>query len=240
MSTGTVTGTATGMATSMADPASSLPLLVWLSPAFPVGAFAYSQGLEWAVETGAVHDAATLRAWLDDLVEHGSIRADAILLACAWRAPEAALAANELALALTPSRERRLETATQGAAFLSAVAAAWPAAGDRDAGWGRSATTRSPIRSRSAVAAAAHGIALRPTLEAFALAAVGSLVSAALRLGPIGQSEAQAIIAGLCPAVARLAGLAETASLDDLGTCAFRADIASMRHETQYSRLFRS
>ena len=89
-------------------------------------------------------------------------------------------------------------------------------------------------------AAAAHAIPLRPTLTSFAVAAVGNLVSAALRLGPIGQTEAQAIIAGLCPAVARLAGFAETASLDDLGTCAFRDDIASMRHETQYSRLFRS
>ena len=229
----------TRTATRMADAVASLPLLVWLSPAFPVGAFAYSQGLEWAVEAGAVHDAATLRAWLDDLVAQGSLRADAILLACAWHAPEAALAANGLALALAPSRERRLETATQGAAFLRAVAAAWPAPaiatlvatlGDDEIAY--------PIAV--GVAAAGHALALRTTLEAFVLAAVGNLVSAGLRLGPIGQSEAQAIIAGLCPAVAHLAGFAATASLDDLGTCAFRADIASMRHETQYSRLFRS
>ena len=223
----------------MTDPASSLPLLVWLSPSFPVGAFAYSQGLEWAVEAGCVHDAATLAAWLDDLVGHGSIRADAVLLAAAWRAPATALAISELALALTPSRERRLETATQGVAFLRAVAAAWPAPGLDEL---TSALGEGEIAYPVAVgaAAAAHELGLGPTLEAFGLAAVGNFVSAAVRLGPIGQTEAQAIIAALCPAVTRLAAHAEGASLDDVGTCAFRADIASMRHETQYSRLFRS
>ena len=233
--------TTTGMTTGTIDPASSLPLLVWLSPAFPVGAFAYSQGLEWAVEDASVRDAATLAAWLDDLVAHGPVRADAVLLAAAWRAgdAQAALAVNELALALAPSRERRLETATQGTAFLHAVAAAWPAVGiaalaatlgDEEIAY--------PVAV--GVAAAAHGIALRPTLVAFALAAVGNLVSAALRLGPIGQSQAQAIIAGLAPRLDRLADATEHSSLDDLGTSALRADIASMRHETQYSRLFRS
>ena len=225
----------------MTEPTSGMPLLVWLSPSFPVGAFAYSQGLEWAVEERNVHDAATLATWLDDLVAHGSIRTDAVLLATAWRASDAgaALAIGELALALTPSQERRLETATQGTAFLRAVAAAWPAPRIEALA---SALGEDEIAYPVAVgvAAAAHGLALGTTLEAFTLAAVGNLVSAALRLGPIGQTEAQAIIAGLCPALTRLAAHAATASLDDLGTCALRADIASMRHETQYSRLFRS
>ncbi|VVB43071.1 Urease accessory protein UreF [Beijerinckiaceae bacterium RH AL1] len=229
------------MTSSATDQASSLQLLIWLSPSFPVGAFAYSQGLEWAVEDGAVHDAATLEAWLVDLVAHGPIRADAVLLAAAWRAadPQAALAVNELALALAPSHERRLETATQGSAFLRAVAAAWLSApldalatalGEEDIAY--------PVAV--GVAAAAHAIALRPTLAAFALAAITNLVSAALRLGPIGQSEAQAIIARVAPRLEALAAATEHAGLDDLGTCALRADIASMRHETQYSRLFRS
>ena len=219
----------------------SLPLLAWLSPAFPIGAFAYSQGLEWAIEAGDILDGASLARWLDDLVGHGAIRADAVLLAMTFRAADMAdtIEVNALALALAPSRERLLETGSQGTAFVGGVRTAWPApAIERFAEALQDNEAAYPCAL--GVAAAAHGLPLRPTLEAFALAAVSSLVSAALRLGPIGQSAAQTIIARLCPAIAALAVWAETARLDELGTCAWRADIASMRHETQYSRLFRS
>jgi urease accessory protein len=243
------TRTDTAATTIMTDSATSadLPLLVWLSPGFPVGAFAYSQGLEWAVEAGDVDDRATLARWLDDLLAHGAIRADAVLLAAAYRAADVATAleTNALSLALAPSRERLLETGSQGTAFLAAVRAAWPAPaierfadalGQTDANNGAEAAYPVAV----AVAAAAHGLPLGATLRAFVLACVSNLVSAALRLGPIGQSEAQATIARLCPAIAALAAWAETADLGEIGTCAWRADIASMRHETQYSRLFRS
>ncbi len=234
----TTTATRTARRTIMAE--AMLPLMVWLSPAFPTGAFAYSHGLEWAVEACDVHDAASLEAWLTDLLEHGAPRADAVLLALAsGGTPADRLKINELALALCTARERRLETSTQGNAFLVAVRAAWPAPqieafaaalADEDVAY--------PVAV--AVAAAAHGLALRPTLEAFVLAGIGNLVSAVLRLGPIGQSEAQATIARLCTAVTRLAAFATTATLDDLGTAPWRSDIAAMRHETQYCRLFRS
>lgn len=107
-------------------------LTIWLSPSFPVGAFAYSHGLEWAVEAGDVRDETTLAAWLSDLLEHGSARGDAILLAESWRAAKAQdaaalVSANELAIALAPSAERRLETTQQGRSFLDAVLAAWHA-----------------------------------------------------------------------------------------------------------------
>src|SRR3954451_15457566 len=124
---GTTTVT-TITATSMAD-AGLLPLSIWLSPAFPVGAFAYSHGLEWAVESGAVDDAATLRDWIGDLVTQGSARNDSILVAEAWRAardPARLTEVHELALALAPSRERLLESASQGAAFVTAIRTAWP------------------------------------------------------------------------------------------------------------------
>ncbi len=220
-----------------------LPLFAWLSPSFPVGAYAYSHGLEAAVEGGDIRDAATCAAWIADLVAMGSIRADCVLLAAAWTADDA-FAINELALALAPSAERRLETGGQGTAFLLAVAASWPAApiarfatsigkgvlGDGEAAY--------PVAV--GVAARAHGLALRATLGAFAVAAVGNLVSAALRLGPIGQSEGQAIVARLCPALDALADWAAGSTLADLGTATWRSDVASMRHETQYSRLFRS
>lgn len=220
-----------------------LPLMVWLSPSFPVGAFAYSHGLEWAHEAGDLTDAVTLRDWLDALVAHGSLHNDLVLFACTWRAcgqnDDAALAEiAELALALANSGERRLETVTQGNAFLIAARAAWPCASlDRlRAAW------IGDIAYPVAVAAAAkgHDVPLRPALEAYGLGFVANLVSAAVRLGVVGQTDGQKITAGLVPSLHEAAARTEAATLDDLGGCALRSDLASLRHETQYSRLFRS
>jgi urease accessory protein len=219
-----------------------LPLMVWLSPSFPVGAFAYSHGLEWAFEAGDLTDAATLRDWLEALVQQGSLRNDLILFACAHRAvgaggeglPEIA----ELALALANSSERRLETVTQGNAFVAALRAAWPC----DATERFRALWPGDIAYPLAVgvASAGHGLPLRPSLEAYGLAFVANLVSASVRLGIIGQTDGQRITAALVPALNVAAGAAETATCDDLGGCCFRSDIAALQHETQYSRLFRS
>ena len=220
-------------------PPDHLKLQIWLSPAFPVGAFAYSHGLEWAVEAGDVFDAASLTAWLVDLAEHGSIRTDTAFVGAAWLAATANDAkalgeANALALALAPSRERHLETSAQGAAFLAVARAAWPCA----------ALIHFPAGAAYPVAlgatAAGHGIARAATCEAFALAFVAALVSAAVRLGPIGQTAAQQVVAALLPSVQTLSNNLQNETLDDLGACALRSDIAAMRHETQYSRLFRS
>jgi urease accessory protein len=219
-----------------------LPLLLWLSPAFPVGAFAYSHGLEWAVEAGDVTDAATLGAWLDDLLRHGAPRNDAILFACAFAAGaardrEAVGRLNELAIALSGSAERRLETTAQGGSFVAAMRAAWPSPAF-DLLPGEPADVAYPVAV--ALAASGHGLALEASLQAYVLSLLANLVSAAVRLGPIGQSDGQRALAGLLHAVRRLATEAAGASLDDLGGCALRSDIAAMRHETQYSRLFRS
>ncbi|GGH06562.1 urease accessory protein UreF [Alsobacter metallidurans] len=220
-----------------------LPLLVWLSPAFPVGAFAYSHGLEWAVETGQVRDAATTQEWIADLLAQGSGRNDAVLLAAAWRAAadqdDAALRhVAEWAAALQPSRERHLEATAQGAAFLVAIRASWPteAVVRFDAAW--NGEVAYPVAL--GVAAAGHSAPLGATLEASLLAFVGNLVSAVVRLGPIGQTDGQRIIAALVADVRAAASFAESSTLDDIGAAAFRSDIASLRHETQYSRLFRS
>lgn len=238
----TTTGTATSMAEAGAGTDMNLPLLIWFSPAFPVGAFAYSHGLEWAVEAGDVRDAATLQDWLSALLQHGGARNDAIVFGNAWRAAShsdrVALAAiNALALALAGSRERLLETTSQGNAFVTAARAAWPCA-ELDAGVLPAGDIACPVAA--ACACAGHGIALRPALQAFTLGFVSSLVSAAVRLGPIGQTDGQRVLAALLPQVCALAAEAEDATLDDVGGCAFIADIAAMRHETQYSRLFRS
>jgi urease accessory protein len=244
----TVTGLFTPTATSMdmgpeAERGAPLPLLIWLSPAFPVGAFAYSHGLEWAVEAGDIVDAPSLQGWLVDLLEFGAPRSDAILFSAAFHAAAAAdwpalVDVNALAVALTASAERRLETTAQGAAFVAAALAAWDCEPLRrldEAGDGRIA-----YPAAVAVAAVGQDLALQPSLEAFVLAQASNLVSAALRLGPIGQTDGQKILAALLPCMRVLAGEAQTATLADLGGCAFRSDIAAMRHETQYSRLFRS
>lgn len=220
-----------------------LPLMVWLSPAFPVGGFAYSHGLEWAFETGDLSDAEGLADWLDALVEHGSLRNDLILFAAAWRASGEGGAAAlrevaELALALANSAERRLETVTQGNAFVAAIAASWPCTSidALRAAW--AGDVAYPIAV--GVAASGHGLPLGPSLEAFALAFIANLVSAAVRLGVVGQTDGQKVIARLTPTLRVAATRAETMALDDLGGCVFRSDLASLQHETQYSRLFRS
>ena len=251
----------------------ALLLQVWLSPSFPVGAFAYSHGLERAAETGLIKDRASLAAWIADLLAHGSIRNDLIVLAAAWRAAsrddERELAEiTELAAALHPSAERRLESVTQGRAFLDAIAAAWPPSpltlalspqgrgGDRSESpppasplpGGERGRVRGPTPHALemaypvavAIAAANHGIALAPLLEAYATAFTGNLTSAAIRLSVIGQTDAQRILAELLPAITAAAGLAEASTLDDLGSATWAADLCSMEHETQYTRLFRS
>lgn len=224
-------------------PNSAALLQIWLSPAFPVGAFAYSHGLETAAANGWVQDGETLERWLRDVVELGALRNDLILLAEAWRATSAgdrdALAcAAELALALQPSSERYLETTTQGTAFLAQIEAAWPcpalqllqAARDREVSY--------PIAV--GVAAAGHGSELRRTLVAYGLGFIGNLVSASIRLSVIGQTDGQRVIAALLPDIEAAAMACESSSLDDLGGAGFASDLASMRHETQYTRLFRS
>ncbi len=232
---------------SMTDSAPSgsalLPLHVWLSPAFPVGGFAYSHGIETAVDENDITDAESLQGWIEDLLAHGSLRNDAILLANAYRcihegAWAQALEVNDLALALCGSKERHLETISQGNAFLLAVRAAWPASDlERLA---ESAVTGVAYPMALAVAAAAHRQPLVATIEAYLLGFVANLTSAAVRLGPIGQTDGQRVIARLVPQLTVSARKAAEASLDDLGGAALRSDIAAMRHETLYSRLFRS
>jgi urease accessory protein len=218
-------------------------LLVWLSPAFPVGAFAYSHGLEKAVEKGLVNDRATLAAWFEDLISLGSLRNDLILLAAAWRAATLQNAAElsevaELAAALQPSAERRLETITQGGSFLLQIDAAWPCAA---VALLRAAHTGDVVYPVAVgVAAAGHTLALAPTLLGYGMGFVGNLLSASIRLSVIGQTDGQRLTAALLPQLQDAATRAADSTLDDIGSATFAADLASMQHETQYTRLFRS
>jgi urease accessory protein len=216
--------------------------MIWLSPAYPVGGYSYSHGLEWVVEAGTVKDAASLGIWIEDLLVHGAVRSDVILLAEAWRAlaagePAQLDAAAELAAALVPSAERRLETLAQGAAFLAATLAAWPKPDlQRLAEHGREVAYPVAVGA----CAAAHGLPLAETAQAFAQAFAANLVSAGVRLIPLGQSDGLRVLASLEPLIPRVVATALASTLDDVGGAAIAADIASMRHETQYTRLFRS
>ena len=222
---------------------SHLLLFIWFSPSFPVGSFAYSHGLEWAHEAGDVGDCESLRDWLSDLLACGAARNDAVLLAEAYRAADVAdearlCAVAELALALATSCERRLETVTQGDAFLRTIAQSWPCHTVDE--FRRVWVDPAAYPVAVGVAAAGHRIALADALPAFVLAFVSNLVSAAVRLGIIGQTDGQRTIAALVPNVHEVAAFAQSSTLDDLGGAAFRSDLASLRHERQYTRLFRS
>ncbi|HTI82110.1 MAG TPA: urease accessory protein UreF [Acetobacteraceae bacterium] len=207
-----------------------LRLLAWLSPAFPTGAYAYSHGLEQAVEDGDIADGDTLRNWVTDILHHGSGRNDVILLRHAHRTGTDVTMLNDLAVALASSRERRIETLDQGTAFVAA-AAPWqvPRLPDRVA---------YPIAVGSI--AGHHGIDEDTTAPAYLQAFAANLISAAVRLVPLGQTAGLRVLAALEPAILQVASATRTATLNDLGGCAFRSDIAAMRHETQYTRLFRS
>lgn len=213
-------------------PRDLLRLLTWLSPAFPTGGFAYSHGLEWAVESGDVRDEGGVREWLLDVLAHGAGWTDAILLRQAWRAGDPAALAEiaELAEATSPSQERRRESLDQGSAFLRAAAL-----------WGEVALGR-PVAHPVAVGTVArrHGVPEDAACMGYLHAFAANLVSAAVRLVPLGQSAGLRVIMALEPVVLAVAEGTRGVGLEAIGSACFRSDIASMRHETQYTRLFRT
>jgi urease accessory protein len=213
------------------DPEAVVLLAQWMSPSFPIGAFSYSHGLEATVASGVVSDAATLEAWLSDVLEHGAGANDLIFLraAHAAKSDEDLASINALALALAPARERLLETTQQGASFCQTVNAVW--GGDLP-------DLALPV---AVGAAAAHqGLPVDLTARLYLHSFASALTSAAIRLVPLGQTDGQRVLKAMLPRIARLAETSAAKTLDDLGSCTFLADIAAMTHETQYSRLFRS
>lgn len=223
------------------DQAALHRLMAWLSPAYPVGAFSYSSGIEWAVEAGDIKDAATLHDWIAATLGEGSGFCDAVFFVHTHRAAgQGAVlrAVAELAAAFTPSKERHLETTAQGAAFLETTRAAWPTPAIdalREAWQGPVAY---PVAV--AIACAGHGIAVEPALAVFLHAVAANQISAGVRLIPLGQTDGQRVLARLEATIAATAARALETPLDAIGSATFRADVASMRHETQYTRLFRS
>jgi urease accessory protein len=223
-------------------------LMSWMSPSWPIGAFAHSSGLEWAVEAGQVRDRATTAEWIATLIEHGPLRNDVVLFVHAWRAAGSGDAARlqdvaDLAAATQTSFERRLEATAQGAAFRrialascedTEFAALLTAIEDEDLAY--------PVAA--AVLFAAHDIALQPGLTAWLHGAAANLVSAAQRLVPLGQTDGQKVLRTLREPIFAVVEAALTLPDDDpfeaLGGCTLLAEIGCMAHETQYTRLFRT
>ncbi|MCW0181718.1 MAG: urease accessory protein UreF [Zavarzinia sp.] len=236
------TGTSTVPTASMTTERALYRLLAWLSPSYPVGAFSHSHGLEWAVEQGWVRDRAALVDWLGLLLGQGSGWNDAVFFAYAHHAGGDAAKLNmiaELAAANAPAKERQVESLAQGTAFRLISESAW----------GHEVLALLPVSVAYPVVvgalAAAEAIPLAPALTAYLHAFAANLVSAAQRLVPLGQTDGQKAIAALMPAVED--AVARTLALDPaadpfeaLGGCALVSDICAMRHETQYTRLFRS
>jgi urease accessory protein len=219
-------------------------LLAWLSPAYPIGAFSYSHGVETAVEEGFIKDRASLVTWLESVLLLGTGVVDGALFAAAWRTAEAEDwpsfdAIAERAAAWRGTSEMALESRQQGGSFLSITRTAWPHA-SLDGVHERLAGALS-LPVAVALAAAAHGIVLDRALEGYLHAFTANLISAAVRTVPLGQSDGQIALAALEPAVRQAAEAAlAVASLDEVGTATPLLDWCSLRHETQYTRLFRS
>lgn len=219
-------------------------LLAWLSPAYPIGAFSYSHGVETAVEEGFVKDRASLVAWLESVLLSGTGAVDGALFAAAWRAAEAAHwpgfdAIAERAAAWRGTSEMALESRQQGGSFLSMTRRAWPHAALDAVHERLSGELSLPVAV--ALAAAAHGIALEQAIEGYLHAFTANLISAAVRTVPLGQSDGQIALAALEETVLEAAQAAiMVVSLDEVGTATPLLDWCSLRHETQYTRLFRS
>ena len=227
-------------------PLALLRLQSWLSPAFPTGSYSYSHGLEWAVEAKHVQDRKSLVDWLEADLSYGSGRNEAIFFSEAWRGAIDDDRAKlyeiaELAAVFRGSSEFALESSQQGAACLATLRRVWP---DHLLDWLSEILGERHIQPTFSVVlgirSAKQGIPVSLALPAFLQSYVANLVTAAVRLIPLGQTDGQAALAELEEPVLVASAQAKRATIDDLGSAAFMVDLASMAHETQYTRLFRS
>jgi urease accessory protein len=227
-------------------PLALLRLQSWLSPAFPTGSYSYSHGLEWAVEAEHVQDRKSLVDWLEADLSYGSGRNEAIFFSGAWRCAmdddrTKLYEIAELAAAFRGSSEFALESSQQGAACLATLRRVWP---DRLLDWLSQILGERHIQPSFSVVlgirSARQGIPVSLALPAFLQSYMANLVTAGVRLVPLGQTDGQLAIAELEQAILAVSMEAERATIDDLGSAAFMLDLASMDHETQYTRLFRS
>ena len=218
-------------------------LLQLASPALPVGAFSYSQGLEAAVETGVVHDQKSAYAWIIDLLTYSmaSMEAPVLLrLIDAWRAQDftAAAAWNDLFLASRETAELRAETVQMGFSLgrllnqLDGI--------DSDALAYLTELGEISFPSAFALAVASWNLSPAAALSAYLWSWAENQVMAAVKIVPLGQTDGQRMLLAIGDRLAAVVAQSSTLSDDDIGTFTPRLAILSSRHETQYSRMFRS
>lgn len=218
-------------------------LLAWFSPSYPIGAFSYSHGIEYAVESGRVTDLATLVQWIGHVLRHGAGWVDAVLLKEAHAAADDPARLDDLAdlaAAWRGSAEMALESCQQGGSYLSVTRTAWGDSPRLDAFAAIRTDRPVPLCIAVGVAAADHGLAIEAVLAACLHAFAANLVSAAVRLIPLGQTDGQRALSQLMPVVDSVVPCALACALEDCGTASPMVDLMSMMHETQYTRLFRS
>ena len=227
-------------------PVSLLRMQSWLSPAFPTGSYSYSHGIEWAIEARHIHDRESFVDWLEADLRYGSGRNEAIFFIEAWRSAAnddrgKLLEIAELAAAFRGTSEFALETSQQATACLATLRRVWPDPLIESLSELLSGLRIAPVFSIIlGVRAARQDIPATLALPAFLQSYLANLVTAGVRLVPLGQTDGQLGIAELEPAVLAVAAQAEQATIHDLGSAAFMVDLASASHETQYTRLFRS
>lgn len=204
-----------------------LTLTQWLSPGFPVGAFAYSSGLEQAISDGLV-TCDTLEDWLAETLTHGNGRVDAILIRAAATLGDIEMV-DATARAICPSRERLLEVHALGAPFCDQLRANW----DID-------VTDLTYPVALGVGVRALDLPLDMAVQMYLHAWVSTVVAACQRLMALGQTDAQRIVANLAPLCTEITAQTADQTLDDVGSQSFAADIATMRHETLSPRIFRT
>ncbi|MEL7380064.1 MAG: urease accessory UreF family protein [Pseudomonadota bacterium] len=209
----------------------AITLAQWFSPAYPVGAFHFSHGLEAVISSGYVIDAKSLKTWIESLLLHGSGRNDALFLAAAYHAADfSALSdVDSRARAFAGTFERRQEAQLLGAAFGRMTGALI----DRDL-----SDLTFPVAVGRAVRLV--DLPLRLSIAMYLQSFAANLVSVGQRLIPIGQTEGQAIVRDLAPRYGAIAAACLDGNLDDIGGFTVAAEIASMQHETLYSRVFRT
>jgi len=220
-----------GARTAMSINAAQHKLMSWLSPSYPIGAFSYSHGLEFAIHTGDVSDADSLQAWLSDVLKFGAGRNDAIIMAQAFAAPDDATLQEvcDLAVALSASAERHLETTAQGAAFAKVTSAVYP-----------SDIQAMPLPVALGAACASEGIELSDAIPLYLHSFAANIIAAGVRFIPLGQTDGQRVLSNLFGLFDEIARMAMTAGLEDIGSATVLSDIASMKHETMTTRIFRT
>ncbi|MDB4972411.1 MAG: urease accessory protein UreF [Myxococcaceae bacterium] len=223
----------------LVGPSRSLMRLLWLaSPALPIGAYAYSRGLEYAVDAGFIHDVSSAASWISGVLQNQIATLDAPVLARLHDAYAAGAALdverwNRLLCAARESAEAQLEDRQLGLSLGKVL---------REAGVERAlgVPAGASYAQWFALACVHFGASRADAVLAYMFAFAEGQVTAASKLVPLGQSAAQRVLTVLMSAIEPLAASALTLEDDALGAYTPGLALASMLHETQYTRLFRS